>query len=341
MQVRAAIVRRAVAAANDAQCPAGGWDKWQQETAGYRAALKAKVEAIRPNADWYLSRSKDPVDYNIRFGFLEGIGCREAGAKKTAPYLYDERFFDALRSQRPIQAASRWLRARGVDLIVVPVPLQPEVYSEHFLDPCPVDGIIAPHVRKTLLELLTADVEVIDAWRILREGRSSRLYRLADNHWTPGAGRLVAIEVARRIGRYGFGKAAKESVAIATGSLRTEPEDQTGWKALSEAQLQAAERAARDWPVATAIDGSNLQDDPDGPVLLIGDSFAMTGDFGPQLVLASNLQIRRDCSCAQMAQAFADFLREPESLRGVRVVVWVMEASNLAGCVTMPAALVD
>src|ERR1700722_7867708 len=65
-----------------------------------------------------------------------------------------------------------------------------EVYIEHFVRPCPTDGIIAPHVRRMMLESVEQDVEVVDGFRLFRSLRdvdSECLYNTCNAHWAPRA----------------------------------------------------------------------------------------------------------------------------------------------------------
>jgi hypothetical protein len=71
----------------------------------------------------------------------------------------------------------------------------------------------------------------------------------------------------------------------------------------------------------TAPDGTALADDPQSPVVLIGNSFAV--HFGDLLVRDANLRIRNRWGNGHTTDAFAGFVREPETLDGVKVVIWV------------------
>jgi hypothetical protein len=313
---------------------AGDWEKWQENTLPYRASLLAKIEALRrpgaPAAPW-----------------LEALAARddfplfEVTPRDGVKYLYAPRSLDEFRRGRSVLAAHRWLRDRGIDLIFVPVPKMTEVYVEHFLDPCPADGIIAPHVRHAWLELLGDGVEVVDAWPILRKQRNSGnayLYNPADSHWAPAGMQPVAREIAERIARYKFGAAARSAVPIVTSALAPYdvygpehgggPMLQNGWTALNSEQKERAKAAlTKTWLNVTMPDGKIPPDDPGSPVILIGNSYTL--NFREILIKELNLLIRTNANGAQTTESFGDFLRDPKLLEDCRVMVWVTSGENL------------
>jgi SGNH hydrolase-like domain, acetyltransferase AlgX len=214
----------------------GSWDAWERATSPYRKALRKNIAAV-------------PV-------VLRQKGGAPAQELDIAVSL------DASQHARAVVAASQWLRKRGIDLIFVPVPRKAEVYAENFLDPCPTDGIIAPHVRRTLLSLMEQNVEVVDVFPALRAERSRPLYNATDPHWSADGAGVAAKLLAGRLRRYG---------------------DTSG-------------------------------------ILLIGNSF--TPPLHERLD-AEMGRVRCIWRGGHTVEMFADFLREPELLAGVRVVAWV------------------
>jgi hypothetical protein len=214
----------------------GSWDAWERATEPYRKALRKNIAAV-------------PV-------VLRQKGGAPAQELDIAVSL------DASQHSRAVVAASQWLRKRGIDLIFVPVPRKAEVYAENFLDPCPTDGIIAPHVRRTLLSLMKQDVETLDVFPALRAERNKPLYNATDPHWSADGSGVAAKMLAGRLRRYG-----------GTSS-----------------------------------------------VLLIGNSYTpalherLEGEMG---------HVRCMWRGGHTVEMFADFLREPELLDGVRVVALV------------------
>jgi len=246
-----------------------------------------------------------------------------------------------------VVAAQDWLKQRGIDLIFVPAPKMTEIYSEHFFDPSPPDGIVAPHVRRTLLELLEAGVEVVDGFRLFRSYRyadSEYLYNTADPHWAPRAMRIMARAVAERLARYDFAVRARFALPIVTAEPGAYLLDNCpggigspgGWSVLTNRQ---GRRATAVQPTkqtrVTLSDGNPPPDDPQSPVMLIGHSY--TDNFREQLIKELNLSVRTCTHADQTTEAFQDFLREPELLDGCRVVVWVTTEQHMTNFQPLPA----
>jgi hypothetical protein len=344
--VRAAAIGRD-AAAIEAECrhaAGGNWDKWQRDTAPYRDSLKAKVSALK--AAPLASYTPSPEGRYEALAPRDDFPLFEMGSREHLNYLYDPATLDEFRRDRAVAAASRWLRQRGIDLIFVPAPKMTEVYVEHFLAPCPADGIIAPHVRRTLLELLRDDVEVVDGFRLfraLRDTDAEYLYNTADTHWAPRGMRVMAKEIADRIARYQFGARARCGLPVVRatpGSYGAEDDGNRigfmlAWNALTPEQQKRARPAQ---PVSqTEVkmpNGKKLPDDRASPVVVIGHSYAWC--FGDQLVKELNLLINTRSTIHQTTEAFGDFLREPEALARCRVVVWVTTEQHLTKFKPMP-----
>jgi hypothetical protein len=270
-------------------------------------------------------------------------------------YFYDASSVDEFRKTRPVVAVHRWLKAKGIDLIFVPVPKMTEVYVEKFLESCPPDGVVAPHVRQALFELLESDVEVIDllpTYRRLREPCPDYLYNTADSHWAPRGMRIAAKEVADRVLRYAFGERARFALPIAnTTFFAYEPfpfkadgdppvEAQDGWLALTPAE-KALAAPVQTTTIALPVgpDGERLADDPKSPVVVIGDSYVEF--FRHQLMRELNLRVDTKASADATTEAFADFLREPERLSHCRTLVWIVSERNLVRFKPLPKPIQD
>ena len=131
----------------------------------------------------------------------------------------------------PWSPAANWLRQQGIDVIFVPVPKMTEVYPEYFTDHCPTDRIIARHIRQALLELLEADVEVVDLLHALQDERDKDpepLYQPADPHSAPRAQAIAVRLVAARLKRYAFVATAQKSRTICKMAPAPYPPASTG-----------------------------------------------------------------------------------------------------------------
>jgi hypothetical protein len=328
----------------------GDWDKWQRDTAPYRAALKAKLDTLKTKVQPHMILPECNCEV------LEGKGGFPLF--ETAPtihlrHLYDPASLDGFRRERPVAAAHRWLRQRGIDLIFVPVPKMTEVYADRILDPCPPDAVIAPRVRQALLELLEDGVEVVDGLPLFRAARDpdpEYLYNTADPHWAPRAMTLMARELAGRVARYRFGAdARRESPIVQTSpgpfsivglGFASGVNIQLGWPALTERQRElAASVQPTTLPHVTLPDGQTPADDPASPVLVIGHSYVT--NFRERLIKELNLLTRTRWAPGQTTEGFADFLREPELLDGCRVLVWITTTRHLIDFKPLPVDILD
>jgi SGNH hydrolase-like domain, acetyltransferase AlgX len=344
-ELRAVAIQR-TADALRAECLAhGDWSDWQQDTAPSRKALKAKLDTLR-----VLEPAHGP-DGQAIYAALEGLNrfpLFEVGARDSLKYLLDPQAFEAFRRDKAVLAVRRWLQQRNIDLIFVAIPKMTEVYVDEFLAPCPPDGIIAPHLRQALLELLNADVEVVDGFalfRLVRNPTPEYLYNTCEGHWAPRAMRIMAKEVADRVQRYPFGSRARFALPIVTATPGRFVVD-SYWSAGSTPResgitLEQFTRAKTVQTTREVIvrqpDGSPVADDAASPVLLMGNSFVQ--HFQEQLVREMNLKIRSRWSGGQTTEAFADFLRQPEALSGVRVVVWITTEQHMTHFKPLPPAI--
>jgi hypothetical protein len=330
-----AIRNTADALLAECQAAAGGdWERWQRETACYRAALKAKVEALKKLPEPMSPPGEEERKSEASWEVLEGkndFPLFEVWPRNYLCYLYDPDLWTEYRRDQPVVAARRWLRRRGIDLIFVPVPKMTEIYIENFLDPCPRDGVIAPNVRRTFLELLDDDVEVVDAFHMFRSARNSDpeyLYNVADSHWAPLAMRITAKELAHRIQRYAFGARARAADPITSTRESAFNWEQNGWLALNPRQEKLAKAAKpATYPHAYLLDGGPLPNDPNSPVIVMGHSYV--NYFREQLVKELNLLTNTITGPGFTTQFFADFLREPEKLDHCKVIVWITTEGHM------------
>ena len=165
------------------------------------------------------------------------------------------------------------LRARGIRLIVLPVPVKPVVESGPLGGDAPDRPPHNASYGKFLAGLRAAGVEVFDSTPLLLESRKSTglpQYLKTDTHWTPAAMESVAEAVAKEIASPAPAQPALQKSAplavLNTGDLAVM------LQLLPAASAALAERAEIH-PV-TLADGSPWRPDPNSAVLLLGDSFS-------------------------------------------------------------------
>jgi hypothetical protein len=299
-EAREKVIRETAAALVDEcrRAADGDWERWKRQTAVYRKTLRGRIAETG-------GRSLHGLNRSLLF---------EVNPGANLDYLNEPELLNSFRRDRAVVAADRWLSARDVDLIFVAVPKLTEIYIEQFLDPCPPDGIIAPHVRQTLWELLDNGVELVDAFplfRTLRDSDKECLYQVGDTHWGPRGMRVMAKYVADRIERYPFAASARYRRPI----FKTFPAPANARERIPELQVP--------------------DDDPGSPILLIGNSYAR--GFREHLVKELNLPINSRIHDGGTTEFFADFLREPELLSRCRVVVWVSTEQHMTHFLPLPA----
>jgi len=267
-----------------------------------------------------------------------GGGHRVAAAGPAAARAADPR--PAIHELRD------FLAARGIPLLLLPVPVKPAIHPEGL-----ARGAVEPPLRNpselALYAELAADgIQLLDPAPLLasrvREGR--RAYLLGDSHWRPEAVEAVAAAVARRLGvladlpvpglalRRVEGRASAVGDSVALLGLPS-------WATLFPREEVPVRRVVDE-------DGSVWRSRGDAPVLLLGDSFTnvfATADLGwgegaglaEQLACELGMPVDRiarnaggaHASRAELARAMA---RGEEPLAGVRAVVWQFATRELS-----------
>lgn len=309
----------------------GDWNRWFARLAPFRAALRKKIGELKP----YNPAAEGTVE--ARCALLEAVG--DPPLFETCPemylrYIYGpqdlNRFVETCPAIPAIKAVAAWLKVRGIDLIVVPVPKMTEVYADRIVPETPPGMIVAPQSRKVLLELLKADVEVVDLLPPFLEASRSRLeplYRPADPHWAQRGMRIAAREIGERLKRYDFVRRAVAERPGYTVSEGRAYQPGAGYPALNPEQKQRVERALTS-RLVYVTDGSKRVFSSDAAVVFIGDSY----NFGLMDLVAReiNMSVRNVGGGGQTTAAIRDFVRDPTLLDKCRVVVWVNHAAAVS-----------
>ncbi len=336
-QARAAAIRETMETIRaECQRQAGGdWGRWSHQLESLRANLTERIHAAKPY------NPKATGYFEARSSVLEGkdaFPLVESAPDQYLLHVVEPSCLDAFRKERPVVAGARWLKQKGIDVLFVAVPKMTEVYAEHFTDPCPSDRIIAPQVRQALLELLEADVEVVDLWYAFQEERdkdTQPLYLPADPHWAPRAHEIAARLIAARLRRYEFVSKAQDSPAFCESARVPYFPVSTGatFQALNPDQQRRAEEVQPRWYL-TSKNCKSPQFDDSAPVACIGDSY--NGWFMDALSRELNLPIKNLTGGGNTTQAFKEFLRDPELLKDCKVLIWLVCNSSLKNPWPMP-----
>ncbi|MCZ7651275.1 MAG: hypothetical protein M5U13_08995 [Thermoanaerobaculia bacterium] len=245
-----------------------------------------------------------------------------------------------------IRELHEFLAARGIPLLLLPVPVKPAIHPEGL-----ARGAVEPPLRNrseaALFAELAADgIELLDPAPLLaaRAAAGHRTYLRGDSHWRPEAVELVAAAVARRLRemadlpapglvlRRVEGRASAVGDSVALLGLPS-------WARLFAPEEVSVRRVVGEDGVAWRSRG-------DAPVLLLGDSFAnvfASADLGwgegaglaEQLACELGIPVDRiarnaggaHASRAELARAI---VRGEEPLAGVRAVVWQFATRELS-----------
>ena len=228
------------------------------------------------------------------------------------------------------------LAKRGIKLLVMPAPNKSSVYPEMLaVRANGSSNSVNPATREVLATLKQAGVEVVDLFQVYgqddRWGKPHPAYYLAqDSHWSPEGMRLAAESVARRLLDSGW--VVKGSVQYGVKSVSL----QRYGDVLRMIRVPQVERLYEPeqidcTQVVNAATGKPYVDDPNSPVLVLGDSFLRIferdepGSGGFIAHLAYNLgfgltSIVNDGGASTLVRQ--QLARKPALLKGKRVVVW-------------------
>jgi hypothetical protein len=172
------------------------------------------------------------------------------------------------------------LAARGIRLLVLPVPNKESIYPEMLTRRADGVGVIvSPQTRALLDRLHGAGIEVVDLFEEYRRAKQERgpsdagpLYLVQDSHWSPAGIRLAAASVARRLVELGWVSEGNTPYDERTATVRRHGD------VLQMLQVPQIERGVPPEEIAchqVIRRGTQApyRDAPDAAVLVLGDSF--------------------------------------------------------------------
>lgn len=238
------------------------------------------------------------------------------------------------------------LDARGIALIVMPVPVKPTIHPEMLASNFEgrTDAPQNPDHQALVAGLRAEGIMVLDATEMLVQARASGAsqYLATDTHWRPEAMEIVAERLATLISSTGRLSAGSDT------EYRADTVD-LAHRGDIFAMLDLQDGAGRYQPEQVTVrrvsqpDGSPWRSSPDADVLVLGDSFAnifslesMGWGTGGGLVEQLSFLLRRPVDRLVQNDAGAYATREmlaregPSRLAGKKVVVWQFAARELA-----------
>jgi alginate O-acetyltransferase complex protein AlgJ len=316
----------------------GSWAAWSAEVAPLQVALKSRLATIPPGA-----KAVAGADGYLFFG-------------QSLAYVLGGDLKKQRRDKNPIPAIVQFrklLADHGVDLLFVPVPTKVEIFPDK-AGTAPGKGasvlarfagqVANPYERKFLLDLAEAGVETIDLLPAFLANRAQPsagpepLYQVQDTHWTSRGIELAAKLVADRVRRYPW----YQELARHRRVYRTKDASFTRYGDL-HSRLPEAEKAgyAPETLVGQQVispDGALYEDDPDSPVVLLGDSFTGVYELmdcehaGESAHLAKEIGYPIDLvmSYGGGPNVRQKLLRRGEdALSSKKLVIWMMTARDL------------
>jgi hypothetical protein len=319
----------------------GSWAAWSTALAPLHAALKNRLASIPAGA-----KALAGADGFLFFG-------------QSIKYVLGGDLAKQRRDKNPLPAIVSFrglLAAHGVDLLFVPVPTKVEIFPDQAATPpgkaAPglarfAGQIVNPYERKLLSDLAAQGVETVDLLPAFLADAAERapgpaarepLYQAQDTHWTSRGLELAARLVAQRVARYPWFKelanhrrayGTKDASFTRHGDLHSR---------LPEAQKAGYAPETLVGHQVTSPDGALYEDDPDSPIVLLGDSF--TGVYqlmdcehaGESAHLAKELGYPIDLvmSYGGGPNVRQKLLRRGEGALGAKkLVIWMMTARDL------------
>jgi hypothetical protein len=237
-----------------------------------------------------------------------------------------------------IRAFRDELHARGIRLLVVPVPNKESVYPGMLAKRAQSAGVIVCEGTRRLFDRLAeSGIECVELFDVFRQAKEEQtrsdpepLYLAQDSHWSPRGARAAAAAVARRV---------LDGGALARGKHDYTERSTVVWRHGDLVEMLQAPPIERALPperlacrqVVRSDTNAPYRDTPDSEVLILGDSFLRVyeqdepGSAGFIAHLARELgqpltAIVNDGGASTLVrQALA---RQPALLSNKRLVIW-------------------
>jgi alginate O-acetyltransferase complex protein AlgJ len=310
----------------------GSWSKWAAQVAPFRDAVRRRLKAM-PRGSKALAGKDGFLFYKNGLEYLAG-GDLEAQRKGKNPLPIIVEFKQELDKQ-------------GVDFLFVPVPTKEEIYPEQLAPDIqvPAGQVVNPFFRKFLASLSKEGIEVVDLLptflaqkSLAANANGQALFQHQDTHWTDRGLRLAAELLSSRIKAYPwYAELSKHSQPF---SLR-----ETSFTRFGDLQSRLPETQQKKYTPETLLaqqvlraDKQPYDDDPDSPIVLLGDSFAGVYELTDAEHAGVSAHIARGISYPlDLVMSYGGgpnvrqkLLRRGEAALGTKkLVIWLMTARDL------------
>ena len=309
----------------------GSWPKWMEKVAPLHAALRKRLKAMPPKAK-ALAGQDGFLFYRNSLEYVAG-GDLEQQRKGKNPLPVILEFKKALDEQ-------------GVDFLFVPVPTKLEVYPEKLdADFKPFSGqVVNPAFRKLIISLAKEGVEVVDLLPAFLQAKTETagvaepfLFQHQDTHWTDRGLRLAAEVLSTRVKKYPW-------YAELLQQKQSYEMRETSFTRFGDLQSRLPEAEQKKYTPETLVahqvtsHGKPYEDDPDSPVVLLGDSFTGVYELTDAEHAGVSAHIARGIAYPLdlvMSYGGGPNVRQKLLRRGVsalgskKLVIWMMTARDL------------
>jgi hypothetical protein len=236
----------------------------------------------------------------------------------------------------PVAAISNFrdqLQARGINLVVIPMPGKPSLYGGMLTRRLNGTLKVTSPTMNLIARLRCAGVETVDLFELFgKSGQGSgRPYYLArDTHWMAEAAEIAAAAVAARIEEKGWVQQGAVDYGVRPMVIQRRSDIARMTRVpLIEASFPAEEVASRQ--VFEEATGAKYKDDLASPILVLGDSFLRMYQTDEPTAAGFIAHLARSLS-QPVASIVNDggastlvrqeLARRPQLLRGKKVVIW-------------------
>jgi hypothetical protein len=220
------------------------------------------------------------------------------------------------------------LKALGIELLVLPVPVRPRVYPE------PLDAECSRSHAEDLIEALdaagVANVNLFPIFDKVKQESPTEIYLTQDSHWGPSAIKIAAELVAQRILELGWIERGNSNYKL-TPKISTRMGDVWDMIKVPATGMDIVPETIPCEQLTDVATGKLFEPDQSSEIIVIGDSFIgifetdqpLSAGFPSQLSYALNRPVALLCRSGGASTVVRELLAQrPQLLEGKKVLVW-------------------